>query len=267
MVNSEDKLDQHQNWGQNSESEINDVNVIKSSTARTIADVIETPQDKGGGESAPATRGQIEDVEAAGYLENDGTSYFYYYYPPQEQFGYPEEAPVIPEDSTYCDMVAYPYSYEAAACQGEEVTGEEEQLPMEDLQEVDASAGALPLPHNDLFINPAFSYLQFLSDGSVVGPMGEIYSPANYFPAHAAATAPVVDVSPPQTSGNPDEMAPTGLLMQADYEGKRTLIICMLFLPTTFQAINNNIHLEYYSELVVFCCAGLYLYYAQSRFA
>ena len=225
MVNSEDKLDQHQNWGQTSEQDINDVNVIKSSTA----DVIETPQDQGGGGSAPDTPGLDEDIDAAGYLENDGTSYFYYYYPPQEQFGYSEEAPVIPEDSTYCDMVAYPYSYEAAACQGEEGTGEEEQLPNE---EADPEARALPLPHNDLFINPAFSYLQFLSDGSVVGPMGEIYSPANYFPAHAAATAPVVDVSPPQASVNPDEMAPTGLLMQADYEGKKTLITGRLSLPS-----------------------------------
>ncbi len=37
--------------------------------------------------------------------------------------------------------------------------------------------------HNDLFINPAFAHMSFLSDGSVVGPNGEIYSPAEYFPS------------------------------------------------------------------------------------
>lgn len=242
MVNSEDKLDQHQNWGQNSEPaysyskhvakaagdvikastdvikassdviKVNDVNTIKSTK---IAEVVVTPQDKGGGGAAPENQGQNNDLDVS-YLDN-GTSYYYYYYPPEEQFGYSEEAPVVVEESGYCEMVAYPYSYEAGACQGEEGTGDEEQLPSEDLQEVEPAAGALLLPHNDLFINPAFSYLQFLSDGSVVGPMGEIYSPANYFPAHAAATGPVVDVCPPQTAG---EFAPPDLLMQTDYGGK-----------------------------------------------
>jgi len=122
-------------------------------------------------------------------------------------------------------MVAYPYAYEST-CLGE--NGEEEPVGEEaeaGLAVVDPApgpdmTGALPLPpHNDLFINPAFSYLQFLSDGSVVGPNGEIYTPANYYPAHAAATAPV-DVSPP-SAGSPAELTGTGLLMQSnDYTGK-----------------------------------------------
>ena len=39
------------------------------------------------------------------------------------------------------------------------------------------------IPHNDLFVNPAFAHMSFLSDGSMVGPSGEIYSPAEYFPS------------------------------------------------------------------------------------
>ena len=44
----------------------------------------------------------------------------------------------------------------------------------------------LPVPgghHNDLFVNPAFAHMSFLPDGSMVGPNGEVYTPAEYFPS------------------------------------------------------------------------------------
>jgi hypothetical protein len=49
--------------------------------------------------------------------------------------------------------------------------------------------------HNDLFVNPAFAHMSFLSDGSMVGPMGELYCPAEYFPALQEVPA-VIPVSP-----------------------------------------------------------------------
>jgi hypothetical protein len=122
-------------------------------------------------------------------------------------------------------MVAYPYAFETA-CPGEGAddaqAADEAGLPAVDGAPAGLT-GALPLPpHNDLFINPAFSYLHFLSDGSVVGPNGELYTPANYFPAHAAATAPVVDVPPPPAVSAADLAAPGGLLLpNGDYVGKR----------------------------------------------
>lgn len=44
----------------------------------------------------------------------------------------------------------------------------------------------IPVPgghHNDLFVNPAFAHMSFLPDGSMVGPNGEVYTPAEYFPS------------------------------------------------------------------------------------
>ena len=53
---------------------------------------------------------------------------------------------------------------------------------------------------NDLFVNPAFAHMSFLSDGSMVGPNGEIYSPAEYFPSlmveHSQEVPAVIPVSP-----------------------------------------------------------------------
>ena len=53
---------------------------------------------------------------------------------------------------------------------------------------------------NDLFVNPAFAHMNFLSDGSMVGPSGEIYSPAEYFPSlmveHSQEVPAVIPVSP-----------------------------------------------------------------------
>lgn len=153
------------------------------------------------------------------------SQYYYYYYPTaQDPFGYAGDTDGVAA-STY-SMVAYPYAYESS-CQGE--NGEEEQTVEEAEAGLAAAVedgagpamtGGLQLPpHNDLFINPAFSYLQFLSDGSVVGPNGEIYTPANYFPAHAAATAPV-DVSPLGAS-SPAEMPGSGVIVQSgDFGGK-----------------------------------------------
>ena len=207
-------------------------------------DIVETPLDKGGGQTSnpststltsttptPDPETKSENGENGGDVPefvDDGSSYYYYFYgsPQQDQFCYQEDSSST--GSTPYNMVAYPYSYENA-CEGEEglggdeeQTGEEIEVGLPGAENAAAAAGltgALPLPHNDLFINPAFSYLQFLSDGSVVGPMGEIYTPANYFPAHAAATAPVVDVSPPPPGSPPDMSAP-GLLMQTEYGGK-----------------------------------------------
>ena len=55
-------------------------------------------------------------------------------------------------------------------------------------------------PYNDLFVNPAFAHMSFLSDGSMVGPNGEIYSPAEYFPSvmveHSQDVPAVIPVSP-----------------------------------------------------------------------
>ena len=55
-------------------------------------------------------------------------------------------------------------------------------------------------PYNDLFVNPAFAHMSFLSDGSMVGPNGEIYSPAEYFPSlmvqHSQEVPAVIPVSP-----------------------------------------------------------------------
>ena len=55
-------------------------------------------------------------------------------------------------------------------------------------------------PSNDLFVNPAFAHMSFLSDGSMVGPNGEIYSPAEYFPSvmdeHSQVVPAVIPVSP-----------------------------------------------------------------------
>ncbi len=69
--------------------------------------------------------------------------------------------------------------------------------------------GTMPSPghHNDLFVNPAFAHMSFLSDGSMVGPMGEIYSPAEYFPgviAEQSSEVPSVIpvVPPPLPSGS-----------------------------------------------------------------
>lgn len=57
-----------------------------------------------------------------------------------------------------------------------------------------------PPTHNDLFVNPAFAHMSFLSDGSMVGPCGEIYSPAEYFPSllveHSQEVPAVIPVSP-----------------------------------------------------------------------
>lgn len=164
------------------------------------------------------------------YLEA-GSQYYYYYYPPeQDQFCYQGGSS---SSAPPYSMVAYPFAYETA-CHGENEVGDEE-LAIEEVDQALAgvengagpgpgmTGGAVPLPtaHNDLFINPAFSYLQFLSDGSVVGPNGELYTPADYYPGHAAATAPV-DVSPLQLA----EMPSTGLVLPCnDFPGKISLLI------------------------------------------
>lgn len=65
--------------------------------------------------------------------------------------------------------------------------------------------------HNDLFVNPAFAHMSFLSDGSMVGPNGEIYSPAEYFPSllveHSQEVPAVIPVSP-QPGEYPNVPAP-----------------------------------------------------------
>ena len=51
----------------------------------------------------------------------------------------------------------------------------------------------------DLFVNPAFAHMSFLPDGSMVGPSGEMYSPAEYFPSllvESSQVPAVIPVSP-----------------------------------------------------------------------
>ena len=77
------------------------------------------------------------------------------------------------------------------------------------------------IPHNDLFVNPAFAHMSFLSDGSMVGPSGEIYSPAEYFPSllveHSQEVPAVIPVSP-----QPGEYPPPGTCTPPPGVGKNS---------------------------------------------
>lgn len=247
MVNSESEFCKQENWNKidlSTESkekngditDVADAGDKKSPTSLKVDDVVETTLDKGGGSDGQICQPPDQENEVEVEYADDGSSYYFYYYQPEDPFCYQDPSASAP-NLPYNNMVAYPYSYEAAACAGEgDGTATEEQHAEEAVDiglvppetAADVTTGLLqplPRPHNDLFINPAFSYLQFLSDGSVVGPMGEIYTPANYFPAHAAATAPVVDVSPPPP-GSPTDMP--GLLATTEYAGgkRRGLTFC-----------------------------------------
>jgi hypothetical protein len=244
MVNSESDFSSQQQQQQQQTWPSSDETTLKTSTNNNVVtngdvvkdsgvddddrskskevDIIETPLDKGGGPTSASADPETKSENDVAQFVDDGSSYYYYFYaPPQpdQQFCYQEDSSTT--GSTSFNMVAYPYSYETQGEDGDEdQAGEEIEIGLaENAAAAAGLTGALPQPHNDLFINPAFSYLQFLSDGSVVGPMGEIYTPANYFPAHAAATAPVVDVSPAPPGSPPDLSAP-GLLMQTEYGGK-----------------------------------------------
>ncbi len=261
MVNSESEFCKQQNWNKIETDlstechdkngdipDVADAGDKKSPTSFKAGVAVEPPLDKGGGSVGqicqPPDQENVVEVEYA----DDGSSYYFYYYQPEDPFCY-QDPSTSPPDLPYNNMVAYPYSYEAAACAGEgEGIAEEEEHAEEAVdiglvapETADVTTRVLqPLPpaHNDLFINPAFSYLQFLSDGSVVGPMGEIYTPANYFPAHAAATAPVVDISPPPP-GSPADMP--GLLATTEYAGgKNGSIKCCLLKLLIEQPLKVN---------------------------
>ena len=89
-----------------------------------------------------------------------------------------------------------------------------------------ASGGPPPGGGDGLFVNPAFAHMSFLSDGSMVGPMGEIYSPAEYFPSllveHSQEVVPaVIPVSPqPGEYPAPGEYPPPGTVTPPTGVGK-----------------------------------------------
>ena len=85
------------------------------------------------------------------------------------------------------------------------------------------------VPHNDLFVNPAFAHMSFLSDGSMVGPSGEIYSPAEYFPSllveEPQAVPAVIPVSPQPRESYPGTPPPPSI----PGVGKKLRAFCGIF--------------------------------------
>ena len=81
------------------------------------------------------------------------------------------------------------------------------------------TGGGPPGGGDGLFVNPAFAHMSFLSDGSMVGPNGEIYSPAEYFPSllveHSQEVPAVIPVSP-----QPGEYPPPGTVTPPSGVGK-----------------------------------------------
>ena len=92
--------------------------------------------------------------------------------------------------------------------------------------------------HGDLFINPALAaqahghlqahglvhpdppaFMSFLSDGTMVGPLGEMYCPPpDYYLIDQNGDLPPGLVSPPQGSNFEGELRMTGLKSQSQYE-------------------------------------------------
>ena len=96
-------------------------------------------------------------------------------------------------------------------------------------------------PYNDLFVNPAFAHMSFLSDGSMVGPNGEIYSPAEYFPSlmvqHSQEVPAVIPVSPQPgdypspTAHGPGTPPPSlGKKSERERERERAFMIIKIYL-------------------------------------
>lgn len=114
-----------------------------------------------------------------------------------------------------------------------------------------SNAGAGP-SHNDLFVNPAFAHMSFLSDGSMVGPNGEIYSPAEYFPSllveHSQEVPAVIPVSPqpgeypsmPAPAATPPPLPPGGNLIICHLRQREREFIHVLYVSNNQLVITRH---------------------------
>ena len=144
-----------------------------------------TPENEANDENNPL---ELKEVESN---NNCITSSWNYYYPAASYYLYEidsagdkvggaSEQAAAGVGTNQAGAAATPHIMATAAVVEQEVFTSSD-LPLQG--PYPAASGVPGGHHNDLFVNPAFAHMSFLPDGSMVGPSGEVYTPAEYFPS------------------------------------------------------------------------------------